>query len=56
VAIEVAEAAADHEQRRDRERVPGDDPLDAGEVRLELAQDRRDRDVQDRVVENRNRD
>jgi hypothetical protein len=56
VAVEIAETSADHEQRRDRERVTRDDPLDTGEICLELAQDRWDRDVQDCVVEYRDRD
>ena len=44
------------EQRRERERVAGDDPLQARQLGVELAQDRRDREVQDRVVEHRDRD
>ena len=51
VAVDVAEAAADDEQRRERERVAGDHPFEARQRRVELAQDRGDRDVEHRVVE-----
>ena len=51
VTVEVAEPAADHEQRRERQRVSGDDPLEARQRRVEFAQDGRDRDVEDRAVD-----
>ena len=53
VAVHVAEPAADDQERRERQRVAGDHPLEAREVGVELAQDRRNRDVQDCVVEYR---
>jgi hypothetical protein len=53
--VQIAEATADHEQRGDRQRITRNDPLHAGEIGLELTQDRRDRDVQNCVVENRDR-
>ena len=56
VAVHVAEPAADDQERRERQRVAGDDPLEAREVGVELAQDRRNRDVQDGVVEHRDGD
>ena len=46
VAEGVPETATDDEQRREGERVPGDHPLHAGHARVEVAHDRRDRDVQ----------
>ena len=51
VAVHVAEPSADDQQRRERERVAGDDPLQRRQGGVELAQDGRDRDVQHRVVE-----
>ena len=51
MAVHVAEAPTDDQQRRERERVTGDHPLDAREIGVEVAQDRRDRDVQDRAVQ-----
>ena len=44
-AEDVAEPAADDEQRGEREAVAGDDPLQARERGVEVAQDRGDRDV-----------
>ena len=51
VPVDVAEAAADDQERGEREGVAGDDPLQARQGRVELPQDRRDRDVEDRVVD-----
>ena len=51
MAVDVAEPAADDEQAGERQRVAGDDPLDAGQRRVEVAEDRGDRDVEHRVVE-----
>ena len=50
-AEDVAEPAADDEQRGERQAVAGDDPLQARQRGVELAQDRGDGDVQDRAVE-----
>ena len=41
----IAERAAAQEQRRDREVVSGDDPLQVGRVRTKLALKRRQRDI-----------
>ena len=51
MAVDVAEPAADDEQRRERERVAGDDPQQRRQRRVEVGADRRDRDVQHGVVE-----
>ena len=51
VAVHVAEATADDEEAGERERVAGDDPLDGRESRVEVAEDRGDRDGEHRVVE-----
>jgi hypothetical protein len=50
-AVRVRELAADQHQRREAERVAGDDPLELGEVGAEVLLDRRQRDVHDGVVE-----
>ena len=50
-AEDVAEAPAGHQQDRERQRVAVDRPLEAREARAEVALDRRQRDVDDRVVE-----
>ena len=50
-AVRVRDLAADQHQRRERQRVAGDDPLELGEVGAEIALDRRQRDVHDGVVE-----
>ena len=49
--VGVGELAADQHQRGERQRVAGDDPLELGEIGAEVALDRRQRDVHDRVVE-----
>ena len=50
-AVGVGELAADQHQRREAQRVAGDDPLQLGEVGAEVLLDRRQRDVHDGVVE-----
>ena len=50
-AVRVGELAADQHQRREREGVAGDDPLQLREADAEVALDRRQRDVHDRVVQ-----
>ena len=50
-AEEVAEATPDDQQARERQRVSGDHPLQARQSRVEVPQDRRDRNVEDRRVE-----
>ena len=50
-AVGVGELAADQHQRREAERVAGDDPLQLGEVGAEVFLDRRQRHVHYRVVE-----
>ena len=50
-AEDVAEAAEADEQRGEHQRVAGDHPLQRRHVGVELADDRRDGDVQDRVVQ-----
>ena len=49
--VEVGELAAGDHQRRERQRVRGDDPLERGDRDVQVALDRRQRDVHDRVVE-----
>ena len=53
LAVEVAERAADEDQRAEREQVGVRDPLLAGEAAAEVALDRRQRDVDHRRVEPR---
>ena len=50
-AEHVGELAADQHQRRERQRVAGDDPFELGEADPEVALDRGQRDVHDGVVE-----
>ena len=50
-AVRVCDLSADEHQRREGQRVAGDDPLELGEVGPEVPLDRRQRDVHDRVVE-----
>ena len=50
-AVCIRHLAADQHQRRKRQRIAGHDPLELGQVRLELALDRRQRDIHDGVVE-----
>ena len=52
----VAELAAEREQRRQREQVAVDHPLRAGGRQRQLALDLRDRDRDDRLVDERHRD
>ncbi len=51
VPVDVAEAAADDEQRGERERVAGDHPQQRRQRGVEVGADRGDRDVEHRVVE-----
>ena len=53
LAVEVAERAADEDQRAEREQVGVGDPLLAGQAAAEVALDRRQRDVDHRRVEPR---
>ena len=53
LAVEVAERAADQDQRAERQQVAVDDPLLPGEAAAEPALDRRQRDVDDGAVEQR---
>ena len=46
MAVDVAEAAADDQERRERECIARHDPLQLRQRRVEVAQDRRDRDVE----------
>jgi hypothetical protein len=50
-SIPVGELPARQHQRGERERVAGDDPLQLRQADAEVALDRRERDVHDRVVE-----
>ena len=50
-AVVVAERAARHHEHRHREAVRGDDPLEPGLARIELALDVGDRDVHDHRVD-----
>src|SRR5439155_22263641 len=50
-AVEVTERASREHERRERERVRVDDPLQAGDLRPELVLDRRQGHVHDQVVE-----
>jgi hypothetical protein len=52
----VTEVASDKEQAGERERVRVDDPLERLRGRVELPADRRQRDVDDRVVHNDEQD
>ena len=49
--VRVGHLPADEHERRERQRVAGDDPLELGEVGAEVVLDRGQRDVHDRVVE-----
>ncbi len=49
--VGVGDLAADQHQRRERQRVAGDDPFELREVGAEVALDRGQRDVHDGVVE-----
>ena len=51
LAVEVAERAADQDQRAERQQVAVDDPLLRRQAAAERALDRRQRDVHDRAVE-----
>ena len=51
LAVQVAERAADQDQRAEREQIAVDDPLLCGEPAAERALDRRQRDVHDGAVE-----
>jgi hypothetical protein len=55
-SVAVAGDPAGQQQRREREDVAVDDPLDLADARGELPGDRRDRDVDDGVVEHRHRE
>ena len=55
LAVEVAERAADQDQRAERQQVGVRDPLLAGEPAAEVLADRRQRDVDHRRVEARRR-
>jgi len=48
---QVADPPAEQQQRAERQRVPGDDPLQVRRGHAELALDRRERDVDDRKVQ-----
>ena len=50
-AVRVGQLPADQHQRGERERVAGDDPLELRQPDAEVALDRRQRDVHDRVVQ-----
>ena len=50
-AIGVCDLAADEHQCGERQRIARDDPLELGEIRIEIALDRRQRNVHDGVVE-----
>jgi hypothetical protein len=49
--VAVAERAGHQQQPREHERVRVDDPLELGDVRTQVAHERRERDVDDRVVD-----
>ena len=53
--VAVAERAAEQDQRREREQVAVDRPLEAGDVGVEVASELRQRDVDDRGLEERDR-
>jgi hypothetical protein len=50
-AVGVGDLAPDQHQRRERQGVARHDPLELGEIGVEVALDRRQRDVHDGVVE-----
>ena len=52
-AVAVAERPAEHEQRPEREQVPGEHPLEVAEVGVQVAGDGGERGVHDRAVEER---
>ena len=54
-AVEVAERAADEDQRREQQQVGLDDPLLVGERRVEVVAQRGQRDVDDRLVDEHDR-
>jgi hypothetical protein len=56
VAGDVGEAAAEGEQRREREQVAVDDPLHPGRGEVEIVLQGRDRDRDDRLVDEGHRD
>ena len=56
VPVHVAEPAPDDQQGREGQCIAGDDPLEARQGGVQVAQDRRDRDVEHRVVEHHDED
>jgi len=56
VTGDVGEAAAEGKQRRQREQVAVDDPLHPRRREREVVLDRRDRDCDDRLVDEGHRD
>ena len=53
--VPVAERAAHEDQRREREEVAGEHPLEVGDTDAEVLADPRERDVHHRRVEHRHR-